>query len=364
MIRVARGPEPEELQRERRQRLARAILKRRARQKVEFEGYDVAKDTLVEKLNEKCVFCEKDLRPEGSPVEHFRPKAFVQNEGEPRDESRYWWLAWTWENLLFACFRCNTIIKRNQFPLVPATPPLAELSLDLDMEQPLLIDPAREDPREHIRFRWSESLNRWIPVPFRGSLRGARTIEILRLDQDERPSRHVKNWVDPAIKELRREMSRGDANDVRVMWNGKMETLFECTVEFHAVTWDALDAAFPAAERQHWKVELPPLGAAPDAHAAAALFVDPPESAPLLAKVAELSEELAMRVRALGNDYALGEQLRPVLTDLLLIRVWTDEELAALLGRQLSTIRQYRRELKAAAAAAAGQQPPDSDEAS
>ena len=358
MIRVSRGPEPAELRRERRQRLARAILRRRARQEVEFEGYEVAKAALVEKLNEKCVFCEKDLRPEGSLVEHFRPKAYVENEGEPRDASRYWWLAWTWENLLFACFRCNTICKRNQFPLQPGTRPLAELSLDLDTEQSLLLDPARVDPREHIRFRWSEKRQRWLPVPIRGSLMGARTIELLRLDQDERPSRHVKNRVDMAIRALRREMSRGDEDAVRVLWNDMMESLFERTEQFHAVTWDALDAAFPAVERQHWGVELPRLGAEPDAHPAAPLFVDPPESAPLLAA---LPEELALRVRALGAGAPRGEVLALV-GDLQALRAWTDDELAYLLDRQPSTIGQYRRASQAGASdTATGQQPPDSD---
>ncbi len=156
MIRVSRGPEPEELQRERRQRLAQAILDRRAGRKIDFEGYNVAKSVLVATLNSKCIFCEMPIRTKGSPVEHFRPKALVHNKDEEPDKSRYWWLAWTWENLLFACGRCNTTFKRNQFPLVPGTPPLPELSVALDDERPLLIDPARVNPREHIRFHWSE----------------------------------------------------------------------------------------------------------------------------------------------------------------------------------------------------------------
>lgn len=361
MIRVSRGPEPEELRRERRQRLARAILRRRARQEVEFEGYEVAKATLVDKLNEKCAFCEKDLRSEGSPVEHFRPMAYVKNEGEPRDASRYWWLAWTWENLLFACFRCNTTCKRNQFPLQPGTSPLTELSLDLATEQPLLIDPAREDPREHIRFRWSETRQRWLPVPVRGSLMGARTIELLRLDQDERPSRHIQKRVDLAIRLLRRAMRGGDEDAVRVLWKDWMGSLFERTEQFHAVTWDALDAAFPAAERQRWGVELPRLGAEPDAHPAAPLFVDPPESAPLLAA---LPEELALRVRALGAK-APQDEVLALVRELQALRAWTEDELAYLLDRQPSTIHLYRRALQTGATdAAVRQQPPDSDEVS
>lgn len=352
MIRVSRGAEPEELQRERRERLARAILARRAGQPVDFAGYGVAKAALVDKLNEKCVFCEKDLRSEGNPVEHFRPKACVENEGEPRDDSRYWWLTWTWDNLLFACFRCNTICKRTQFPIAPGTSPLAELSFDLDTEQPLLIDPARMDPREHIRFGWDQTLQRWIPEAVRGSVNGAKTIEILELDWDDHPSRHIEDRVEPAIEELRCEMSRGDARAVSAMWNRKMKSLFAPRQPFHAVTWDALHTAFPADDRRRWGLELPQLGIA-EPPVPSQPFIDPPESIPLLAA---LPEELALRVRALGERAPDGEMLS-LIADLEAVRMWTDDELGCLLGRQPSTIRQRRRSLRAAA----GQPPPDGD---
>ncbi len=192
-----------------------------------------------------------------------------------------------------------------------------------------------------------------------GSSSGAKTIEVLGLHQDDHRADHVKHRVEPEIEALREQMNRGDATAVKVTWHRTMRKLFAPMQPFHAVTWDVLDAAFPVDERQRRELELPSLGAVPDDHPTSALFVDSPERALMLTA---LPEELALRVRALG-DRARQDEMLPLIAELEAIRGWTDEELAALLGRQLSTIRQIRRGLKAATAAdaAVGQQPPDSD---
>lgn len=51
----------------------------------------------------KCAFCE--TRNEQLHVEHFRPK-----------RGGYYWLAYSWDNLLLACATCNSF-KGNDFPL-------------------------------------------------------------------------------------------------------------------------------------------------------------------------------------------------------------------------------------------------------
>lgn len=339
MIRVSRGAEPQELRDERRRRLARAILDRRAGGEVDFSGYEVAKVALVEALNFKCVFCEMPLRKEGSPVEHFRPKACVQNKGEPVDDSRYWWLAWIWENLLFACDRCNTKYKGNQFPLEPGTAPLPELSFDLDVESPLLIDPARVDPRQHIRFQWSEDKRRWLPVPVAGSRLGAKTIEVLGLDDDDAPTQHVQERVSLCIEQIGEAIRDGDTQKVRREWERCIRSLFRPRQPFHAVTWDALDWHFPESVRREWGVELPVLGSFRPAPPAP-LFEDPPG-------LERLPEQLQLRVRALGS-YAAWEEARSTLKDVLRLRSWTDDELARLFAREKATIQGWRRRLEQA----------------
>ena len=71
---------------------------------------------------ERCMYCEDN---QGTHIDHFYPK------------SQYPCRAFEWENFLLACESCNSNYKRNQFPLDPNG-------------TPLLIDPTREEPREHL----------------------------------------------------------------------------------------------------------------------------------------------------------------------------------------------------------------------
>lgn len=345
MIRVSRGTETERLRRERRHRLSRAILTWQENEAVDFEGYGVARAQLADRLNHKCIYCECWLRVEGNPVEHFRPKAHVQNKGEPRDEERYWWLAWSWENLLFACGRCNSSYKRNQFPLQPGTPPLPPLSFDLDSESPLLVDPAREDPRAHIRFKWSDTRKRWLPVA--KSLKGQQTIEALGLDDDDKPTDHlarplIKDALDDIESAVRRKRKRG----VQAAWNKALKSLFAPKEPFHAVTWDAMDARFPESERRKYGVALPVLG--DHTPVPPSLPFDPADDPPALAA---LPDALKVHVRA-NPPHASKEEKMAALRALLAHKPFDDEELADFFDLRKSTIQGYRRELRKPAAKA------------
>jgi uncharacterized protein (TIGR02646 family) len=113
------------------------------------------KDALIAMQHAKCAFCEaKPLHVSSGDVEHFRPKAAVrQSETSGLERPGYFWLAYEWENLLFACERCNRRHKRNLFPLVDPTMRARGPSGDLAQEQPVFIDPSAEDPTPHITFR-------------------------------------------------------------------------------------------------------------------------------------------------------------------------------------------------------------------
>lgn len=64
----------------------------------------------------------------------------------------YYWLAYTWDNLLWSCKMCNGSHKKNLFPLEDPTVRDCAGRTVAD-EAPLLIDPSACDPREHIRFK-------------------------------------------------------------------------------------------------------------------------------------------------------------------------------------------------------------------
>jgi hypothetical protein len=68
--------------------------------------WKAAKDQLKKESAGKCAYCEASTEVVAhGDVEHFRPK------------SVYWWLAYCYDNYLFACQICNQSYKGNDFPV-------------------------------------------------------------------------------------------------------------------------------------------------------------------------------------------------------------------------------------------------------
>ncbi len=118
----------------------------------------------------KCGYCEARVTASApGDVEHYRPKselkeALAQGKRRPppkrRDRTRkfgtpqkpgFWWLAYTWNNWLFACTHCNSAWKGNQFPVDGARPAMVEGCEAND--KPLLLNPF-DDPSPEARFRY------------------------------------------------------------------------------------------------------------------------------------------------------------------------------------------------------------------
>jgi len=114
------------------------------------------KKQLIADQKQKCCYCEGYLLHVGyGDVEHYRPKnGFKQGPGQRLEKPGYYWLAYTWANLLFTCKRCNGGHKGNYFPLANQATGRARSHHDgLAPEQPLLLNPVHDDPARHIRFR-------------------------------------------------------------------------------------------------------------------------------------------------------------------------------------------------------------------
>jgi uncharacterized protein (TIGR02646 family) len=140
-------------------------------------AHQSVKVALVAMQHEKCAFCEaKPLHVSDGDVEHFRPKGGVrQADTEPLERPGYYWLAYEWDNLLFACERCNRRHKKSLFPL---TDPSRRARSHRDAsvhEAPIFVDPAAEDPEPYIGYRDH------VPIAIGGNLRGEQTIEALGL---------------------------------------------------------------------------------------------------------------------------------------------------------------------------------------
>ena len=250
MIEIARPPEPAVLALVRAEKLAAArdALARQA--SVDFTGYDVVKDELFAMQHRKCCYCEKlQEQAKYRDVEHYRPK------------SSYWWLAWTWENLLFACIDCNREQKRDQFPLSPGDVPLSAEQQPPGAERPLVLDPSDPsvDPRLEIEFRRERVVGRerWIP---RGvTLRGRRTVEVCGLDRPnllDLYADHVLHGVRPKLEAFFAAHAAGSMPVAFQAWERAKRGLLARERPFRALSHDALNVLVSADVRDRLRLTL------------------------------------------------------------------------------------------------------------
>ncbi len=96
----------------------------------------------------KCGYCEKDIKDEDIHIEHYRPK------------SRYYWLAYSWDNLLFSCGQCNRpkgkkFLTKKCSNLYAKEPfdDIHTLGFKYDKEEsPMIINPEKDDVLDDIVF--------------------------------------------------------------------------------------------------------------------------------------------------------------------------------------------------------------------
>ena len=162
---------------------------------------------LRNKFNNKCAYCEKNLSDIPTDAEHWRPKRRIT--GVQTDEHPgYFWLAYSWRNLLPACSMCNFYDgKKNQFPTsnshifrrrlteaeraqlirpdeaIESTkePGVWYLGAeDLDaLEEPLLLHPyIDKDPTEHLEFGPDGTVKGLTP-------KGEQSILVFALDRED-----------------------------------------------------------------------------------------------------------------------------------------------------------------------------------
>lgn len=208
--------------------IAEIIRARRVPDSRDFvERWKTFKNVLFAAQHNKCGYCESFLSNQPGDVEHFMPKAELQElpadetgwgkegdgvfsvEGrrpEKISDIGYWWEAYSWENYLAACNRCNSGWKRNLFPVdeTPRTVPKRR-----KRETTLLLNPFRgEDPADHLaynKFGQVKALN--------GSKYGKATIATCGLD---RPSLvQARNEKVTRAYALVEEYSKAQSADVR-----------------------------------------------------------------------------------------------------------------------------------------------------
>lgn len=103
---------------------------------------------LCELYNNKCAYCEKDISDEDKHIEHYRPKNI------------YYWLAYSWDNLLLSCSKCNKK-KGEKFEVIKNKVVYSDEKFEDihslgefydEIEKPKLINPEREDILDRLIF--------------------------------------------------------------------------------------------------------------------------------------------------------------------------------------------------------------------
>ena len=95
--------------------------------------------------NDKCWYCESKQDRSNMPVDHFRPKARVDND---KVHFGYWWLAFDWENYRYCCTHCNSLTSKGKYTVgkgdkFPLSNPEKRWMGDGQVceEAPILLDP-------------------------------------------------------------------------------------------------------------------------------------------------------------------------------------------------------------------------------
>jgi uncharacterized protein (TIGR02646 family) len=166
-------------------------------------GHKSVKEALKRAQHDKCFLCESKIPHVAyGDVEHFRPKAgYRQDDADDLHKPGYYWLAYEWDNLFFACQLCNQQFKKNLFPLAESSGRATSHKDDLRRERPLFIDPSADDPEQVISFRAE------VPFPLNGDQRGEATITQLGL---ARPKLNEKRYEHYDMLRLIYKIARKD----------------------------------------------------------------------------------------------------------------------------------------------------------
>ena len=155
MIKIERGEPPKDNKLDRRkkkelQRIREAVSSGKPYRFEPLWSDPKVKNFLHESQHGKCCYCERKRdQKRDSDVEHFRPKTKVE---DAENHQGYWWLAYSWGNLLIACKTCNEEYKKSKFPLMSGSKRACEENSALNEEEPVLINPLEEDPEMFIGY--------------------------------------------------------------------------------------------------------------------------------------------------------------------------------------------------------------------
>jgi uncharacterized protein (TIGR02646 family) len=109
-------------------------------------------DALQALFRDKCAFCESalGLKSPAQVIQFRPPQAALGLEGALAPD-HYWWLAYEWDNLYLSCGQCARV-RGSRFPVQAERAKPGARGAELDEERPLLLDPCRDAPEQHLLY--------------------------------------------------------------------------------------------------------------------------------------------------------------------------------------------------------------------
>ncbi len=182
------------------------------------------KPAFEEAQHGKCGFCESKVTAvHTGAVEHHAPKSEIQlmldYGSEAANSSNltvsrrvktlhprgYWWLAYAWENWLYACDRCNSAWKRCLYPVTASSQAAPEEAV-LVATNRLLLHPFDDEPLQHLDFDDQGFISSRDASPL-----GRATIETCGLDRESVRKERVR--VAAEAKRFAERMLRAQVRD-------------------------------------------------------------------------------------------------------------------------------------------------------
>lgn len=151
------------------------------------------KIALKQHYHDKCAYCEQYV--ERWDVEHYRPKKI------------YYWLAYSWDNLLFSCPTCNQDKKGEQFDVIRQRAQYSETTLHQihclteeynELEHPKLLHPEFDEVENVFTYTLVGDITSSVP-------RGKYTIQVCGLDRKKLSDRRKEVAVDAFQRKLQED---------------------------------------------------------------------------------------------------------------------------------------------------------------
>jgi uncharacterized protein (TIGR02646 family) len=185
---------------------------------------DEIRGQLFELFRGKCAYCESPLSGE-FVVDHLRPMSGALALDGSVSPDHYWWLAYTWENLYACCADCASF-KGARFPVRAARAMPGTTGDELLAEEPLLLDPRRDQPEQHLVYAEDGTVVSVTP-------QGQASIEVLGLNRTSLVTARTA-----ALEEVRgewKELSARLSSPTAVPDPDQVERLFSTELPYAAL---------------------------------------------------------------------------------------------------------------------------------